>query len=138
LEIDGNERGDVGIMIEEEIGEKRGIFPVPWKQVLKDPQKYLLRPDRGEKKPHQMLTAVDWAFLVLCRENRSMKCSELADLCSKERLFVSKAQRPGQTLGKPISKEIEKFGVNARFVTRKRTIHLSPSAISAFIAKSLL
>jgi len=130
LEIDNNERGDVAIMIEEEIGEKRGIFPVPWKQVLMDPQKYLLRPDRGEIKPQKMLTAVDWAFLVLCRENRSMKYSELADLCLKERLFVSKAQRPGQTLGKPISKEIEKFGVNARFVKRKRTIHLSPSAIS--------
>jgi len=130
LEIDGNEGDDFAIMIEDEVGEKRGIFPVPWKQVLKDPQLYLIRPGRGELKPLKMLTAVDWAFLILCRENRSMKYSELADICLKEKLFISKAQRPGQTLGKPISKEIEKFGVNARFVKTGRTIHLSPSATS--------
>jgi hypothetical protein len=112
---------DLEIMEEEIMNEENNsLLPVPWNEVLDEPRRYLLIKSSSVTKSHKSCLAlrwVDWAFLILCRENKPLGIAELTQICINEQLFYSTAtrRRPDSSLAEKITREIKTKGNRSRF-----------------------
>eukprot|EP01124_Arcella_intermedia_P015116 TRINITY_DN21639_c0_g1_i1.p1 TRINITY_DN21639_c0_g1~~TRINITY_DN21639_c0_g1_i1.p1 ORF type:complete len:568 (+),score=142.34 TRINITY_DN21639_c0_g1_i1:84-1787(+) len=115
---------------------------IPWSVVLAQPHKFMLRSDYKNSSfssgssvgSSGTPTITDWAFLILCRENRAMRIKDLTNVCLEENLITTTSANPAKMMSKAISVEIKKCGTEARIARS------SPGAVSVstFAYKQLL
>jgi len=61
------------------------LFSLNWSRVLQDIRPFILRDLSAHGNPTLPFSLCDGAFLVLCRENRLMNVTELAEMCIGEK-----------------------------------------------------